>query len=117
MLSRFYVARVSVTLLEFFITTDHSYNNSHIHSLSIPASSDLTPEELQKMTEQLGKELEERTAKKEKYKQKYLDEKQRAATMRDYYTGELERYSRDLELARCQLEVSEARRDWTCRYI
>lgn len=45
----------------------------------------LTCEELQKMVEQLNGDLELRTQKKEKYKSKYLDEKQRSATMRDYF--------------------------------
>ena len=66
---------------------------------------DLTKEELQKMVEQLSKELELRTQKKDKYKQKYLDEKQRAATLRDDRAREVEKLHKDLELARAQLDT------------
>lgn len=65
---------------------------------------DLTNEELLKMVEQLNGELELRTQKKDRYKEKYLDEKQRAATMRDYYKVELERKKKDLDQARALLE-------------
>lgn len=56
------------------------------------------------MVEQLSKELELRTQKKDKYKQKYLDEKQRAATVRDDHTRNEEKMRKDLELARAQLD-------------
>jgi len=55
--------------------------------------------------EQLSKELELRTQKKDKYKQKYLDEKQRAATLRDDHSREVGKLRKDLELARAQLDT------------
>lgn len=73
--------------------------------LLFTVSADLSREELLKIVEQQTAELEASTVKKANYKTKYLDEKQRAATMSDYYKGEIERYSRELELARSTIDV------------
>lgn len=43
--------------------------------------------------------------KKEKYKQKYLDEKQRIITLKDYYTTELAKKDAELALSREAIEV------------
>lgn len=67
--------------------------------------SELSKDELMKIVEHQSAELDVRTQKKEIYKTKYLEEKQRAATMSDYYKGEIERYTREIELIRSTLDV------------
>ena len=60
------------------------------------------------MLEQLGNELETRTQKKDKYKDKYLEEKQRAATLRDYYKGEMSKSKEEWGKARDDFEKAIA---------
>ena len=74
---------------------------------------DLTCSELQDQLNDLGRELEHRNNKKQKYKQCYLDEKEKNAFLQRHYFDELK--VKDDELAKLKEQIQDTSEDYSLR--
>lgn len=74
----------------------------------IAASDEPTRDELQQIVAEQTGDIEELRQKKDRYRQKYLDEKQRIATIKDNHRLETNRLTTDLAAARRAVNVSSS---------
>ncbi|XP_067933490.1 calcium-binding and coiled-coil domain-containing protein 1-like [Watersipora subatra] len=65
----------------------------------------LSKEELIHHLERVCSEVDSLTVKKDRYKEKYLEEKQRAATLRDYHKSEADKLKTELAIVKEQLRA------------
>ena len=67
-------------------------------------SSELSAAEVQAQLSELARELEQRGNKKHKYKQLYLDEKEKCSFLQRHYFDEVKKYQEELEKLKHSME-------------